>query len=152
MLIQNIVTVIRNLRAQYHIEPAKKIDVIISAGKQKILLRTQNEVLKSLCRIEKLMIEESIVQPKGSLSAVVSSVEIFIPLSGIMDMEKERSRIQKEMAHLTERIERLEKHLSDNNYISKAPAEIIAKERDRLRETKEQLNTQKKYFQEINPS
>jgi valyl-tRNA synthetase len=75
---------------------------------------------------------------------VVGSVEIYIPLSGILDLDEERARLQKELAETQVQIDRLEKLLG-SDFSNKAPAPVVQKERDRLaafKETAAKLNAQ----------
>ena len=77
---------------------------------------------------------------------VVGPVEIYLPFSGMVDLEAERARLSKELADTQSQIERLEKLLA-GDFAGKAPAPVVAKEREKLaayKETAEKLRTQLK--------
>ncbi len=80
----------------------------------------------------RLQILESIpAKPEGHIALVVGSVEIFLPLAGMVDASEERLRLEKDLAETQSQIERLEKLLS-GSFAEKAPAAVVQKERDKL--------------------
>ncbi|MBI4993026.1 MAG: valine--tRNA ligase, partial [Candidatus Magasanikbacteria bacterium] len=84
-LIQNIITGIRSLRADYKIDPAKKLNVVISAGKMVKLLVGNVEIIKGLARLEDLKIEKSAAKSADCVGFVVGGAEVFVDLSGAVD-------------------------------------------------------------------
>jgi valyl-tRNA synthetase len=133
-LIQEIVRSIRNLRAEKGVAPSKKIAMSISAGAKTGLLKDQSKVIASLAGSNEaeLKIEESLKdKPKDSVSLVVGSVEIYIPLAGMVDLVNEKARLEKELKEAESHIERLEKLLS-SDFANKAPAALVQKEREKL--------------------
>jgi valyl-tRNA synthetase len=146
-LIQDIVRSIRNLRAEKGVAPSKKIAASISADTRYELLREQSTVLASLAGLkeEDLQISETQEEkPEDASVLVVGSVEIYIPLAGMVDLAEEKSRLAKELKEAESHIERLEKLLG-SDFANKAPAAVVQKERDKLanyKETAEKLRTQ----------
>ena len=67
------------------------------------------------------------------MTAVVNGVEIYLPLAGLIDVEKETARLNKELATLDKEISRLDKKLSNAGFIAKAPADIVEKEKEKLK-------------------
>lgn len=63
------------------------------------------------------------------MTAVVNGVEIYLPLAGLIDVEKETARLNKELATLDKEVSRLDKKLSNAGFIAKAPADIVEKEK-----------------------
>jgi len=123
-VIRDVVGTIRNLRAEYRIEPAKKIDAIL-AGVSASGLAEQEEVIKRLARIETLTITASATKPDGAVSAVVGDLAIYLPLSGIMDVEKERTRLTKELDELKTYVTSVEGKLTNQEFVGKAPAKVV---------------------------
>jgi len=148
-LIQEIVRAIRNLRAEKGVAPSKKIAASISAGAKTGLLSEQFKTIASLSGLNEaeLKIEESLKEkPKDSVTLVVGSVEIHIPLAGMVDLAEEKSRLEKELKEAESHIERLERLLS-SDFANKAPAPVVQKERDKLagyKETAEKIKAQLK--------
>jgi valyl-tRNA synthetase len=68
----------------------------------------------------------------------VGGIEIYLPLAGMVDLEAERARLQKELGHIENGVARSQKLLSNEGFTAKAPAEVVAKERDKLTSLQEQ--------------
>ena len=138
-LIQDIVTVIRNLRAESKIPPGKKLRAIIIAGKQAKLIKTEEKIISDLARLEKLEILDKGKTPKGSLSALVSGVEIYLPVSGMIDIEKEVKRLKDEAEQAKQFIEHLNQKLENPRFMERAPKDIIEAEKEKLEQNKQKL-------------
>jgi valyl-tRNA synthetase len=146
-LIQEIVRSIRNLRAEKNAPMSKKLAAIIVGGAKTELLKNQAEVMAALAGIDTslLSILSSLdSKPEGTVTLVVGAVEIHIPLAGMVDESAERERLTKELAEAESHIARLEKLLT-SDFANKAPAPVVAKEREKLagfKETAEKLKGQ----------
>ncbi|OGY42725.1 MAG: valine--tRNA ligase [Candidatus Buchananbacteria bacterium RBG_13_39_9] len=138
-LIVEIISIVRNLRAENKIEPAKKVNVKIFAGKQEKLITEQAEMIKGLVRIENLEILNKGEKPTQSLAGVVSGIEIYILLEGLIDTVKETERLSKEIEQIKNYIVTLEKKLSNQEFVKNAPKEVVAKENEKLEVQKEKL-------------
>jgi valyl-tRNA synthetase len=133
-LIQELVRSIRNLRAEKNIAPSKKLVANISAGAKTDLIKDQAQTIASLAGLDSslLTIESSLTEkPEDSIVIVAGSVEIYIPLAGMVDMANDKPRLEKELKEAQSQIERLEKLLS-SDFAGKAPAALVAKEREKL--------------------
>ena len=133
-LIQEIVRSIRNLRAEKNVTPAKKIAAVITAGNQLDLLESQKAVIAALAGLDpsQTTIYQSLQEkPADSAILVVGTVEIYLPLAGMVDLAEERARLEKELQETEAHIARLEKLLA-SDFANKAPAPVVQKERDKL--------------------
>jgi valyl-tRNA synthetase len=148
-LIQEIVRSIRNLRAEKNVAPGKRIPAVLAAGDKADLLNGQSRVISSLAGLDPSQFSIfSSLEEKLADSAVlvVGSVEIYLPLAGMIDLANEKSRLEKELKEAESHIERLEKLLS-SDFANKAPAPVVAKEREKLagyKETAEKIKAQLK--------
>ncbi|MBU1895576.1 valine--tRNA ligase [Patescibacteria group bacterium] len=133
-LIRDIITGIRSLRAEYKIEPAKKIIVYISKNK---LITENAEVIKVLARVEE--IKDLSEKPEGAVGFTQGAIEACIDLAGSVDTEKETKRIQKEIDKVSPFVLGLEKKLSNKEFAKNAPKEVVEKEKQKLNEAKEKL-------------
>lgn len=122
-LIRSIITGIRSLRAENKIEPAKKIGAFLNIGDRKNLVKENEEVVKTLARLEKLEFVES-------------GAEIALDLAGAVDVEKEKPRLEKEIAELVKYIAGLENKLSNQEFVNNAPPVVVEKEQTKLSEAK----------------
>ena len=133
-LIQEIVRAIRNLRAEKGVAPSKRIAANFAGGVQTSLLRQQATTLVALAGLDEsqIRIEESIAKkPEGAVALVVGSVEIYLPLVGMVDLEEEHERLKKELVEVESQIARLEKLLG-SDFAMKAPDAVVNKEREKL--------------------
>ncbi|HSQ39321.1 MAG TPA: class I tRNA ligase family protein, partial [Anaerolineales bacterium] len=149
MLVQEIVRSIRNLRAEKNAPMSKKLAATIVGGAKTELLKSQADVIVSLAGIDYslLSILSSLdSKPEGATTLVVGAAEIHIPLAGMVDESVERERLTRELAEAESHIARLDKLLS-SDFANKAPASVVAKEREKLaglKETAEKLKGQLK--------
>ncbi|NMC85191.1 MAG: valine--tRNA ligase [Anaerolineaceae bacterium] len=133
-LIQEVVRAIRNLRAEKGVAPAKKIGAIIAASEKQPIFESQQSILCSLVNLEPshLTITAHPAQtPENAVSLVVAGIEVFLPLADLVDPKQEKARLEKELSETQNQIERLEKLLA-SDFGSKAPAQVVEKERGRL--------------------
>ncbi len=137
-LIKEIISEIRNARAENKVEPVKKVEAIIYAGKQKDLIESQAELIKNLrTGIKDLKIEESGEEIKDEIKIAVGEIEIY--LIGAIDKEKEQERIKKEIENLQKLIDSIENKLGNKEFVENAPEKIVKRERERLKEYKTEL-------------
>ncbi|HEU0297016.1 MAG TPA: valine--tRNA ligase [Anaerolineales bacterium] len=133
-LVQEIVRAIRNLRNEKNVAPGKRLAAIFSSGDRFELLNQQSAMIASLAGLDQSQVSnhQSLQdKPRDSISLVVGSVEIYIPLAGMVDLAEEKTRLEKELKEAESHIERLEKLLA-SDFANKAPAALIQKERNKL--------------------
>lgn len=148
-LIQEIVRSIRNLRAEKNVAPSKKIAASVSAGAKTDLLKAQSTIIASLAGLDHSLftIHSSLKEkPADSAALVVGSVEIYLPLAGMVDLASEKTRLEKELKEAESHIQRLE-NLLNGDFAQKAPPALVQKERDKLaayKDTAEKIKAQLK--------
>lgn len=133
-LIQEMVREIRNIRAEYKVQPGNKIACVISGGAKAEMLKQQRKIFELLAGIDPdqlSVIEETRPPSDDEVTLVVSPVEISLPLAGLVDVEAERDRLEKELAEAQSQINRLEKLLA-SPFAQKAPADVVEKEQEKL--------------------
>ena len=133
-LIQDMIRAIRNVRAEYQVQLGQKIPCVISAGSKIDLIDSQRQVFISLAGVDptSLDIMTAPLEPSDDqISLVVTPVEIALPMAGLVDVEAERERLEKELADAEAQIQRLEKLLA-SPFSEKAPDEVVENERARL--------------------
>ena len=133
-LIQDTIRSIRNLRAEKKVSPAKRIPATIACGGKTDLLKKQAGVIAALAGLDPVLLSIFALlpeKPENSIALVAGPVEIYVPLSGMVDLDEERNRFQKELAESQVQIDRLEKLLG-SDFANKAPAAVVQKEREKL--------------------
>ncbi|RME98310.1 MAG: valine--tRNA ligase [Chloroflexi bacterium] len=142
-LLIEIIRAIRNIRSEYNVEPGKRIMAYIAAGDHFDMLFKHVEILESLARLDSssLVLKPALTEPPAqAVSQVVSGgVEIFLPLTGMIDVNAERTRLQKDLAQLEQRISGSKGKLNNQGFVQKAPAAVVEKERERLADFELQL-------------
>ncbi len=139
--VMDAIRAIRNARAEYDVEPARRIVAYLAAGDKYDLFQSQQDVLVELAHLDRdnLRLAHTLFdKSEQALTLVVGGVEIYLPLAGMIDLAAERERLQKELARVEEGLTRSEKLLNNEGFIAKAPAEVIQKERDKLASLQEQ--------------
>jgi valyl-tRNA synthetase len=147
-LIQEIVRSIRNLRSEKNVKPDRRIPAMFSASFDTAhLLMHEVPLIAGLAGLDVSQVKViatttgSFPRPEGHIPLVASGIEIFLPLSGLVDLEDERRRLKKALAEADAQINRLENLLA-SDFAKKAPEGVVQKEREKLkeyRETREKL-------------
>jgi valyl-tRNA synthetase len=137
-LLREVVSTVRTIRGEMNIKPGVELEVLLRGADEATAKKLEElaAVVKRLGRISVLEMREG-PPPKKSAAASLSFAEMHIPLEGIVDFRDEVRRLDKDLARLEKDIGRCEKKLSREEFVAKAPAEIVAKERRILSESKE---------------
>ena len=139
VIIQEVIGAIRNLRTESRIAPAKPVKVILVSGEHKKLLESQLSVIAGLARLEGMEILAKGKKSGKALSAVVANVEIYLPVSGMIDVAKEVKKLSEEASRLTEFISHLEQKLTNQRFLERAPQTIVKAEQEKLDINKSKL-------------
>ncbi|MGZ3581407.1 MAG: valine--tRNA ligase [Ktedonobacterales bacterium] len=132
-LLQEIVTRIRDAKKQADVEQSRRVQVILVAGERAKLLKQQSALIEQLARTEPPRIERKLAKkPEQAMSLVAGGVEVYLPLAGLLDIEKELARLDAQMATASAAIERSRKMLDNPNFVSRARPDVVQKERESL--------------------
>ena len=150
-LIFEIIGSIRNMRAELQIPLDNKINIIISlSGKaRKELMEEVLPYLKTLGKLEQVEIISQQKPSKSSVSLLIKDIHVFIPLEGLVDLEKERTRIKLQIEKGEAELKGKEVRLKNKDFLGKAPVEVVEKEKERVGELKAQLIRLKKIQDEL---
>ena len=131
-----VINGIRNIRGEMEVPPSREIAVILSCGSDESLgiMRHNEGAIISLARISDLAIGRDIEKPDDASIQVAGDVQIFVPLRGLVNVEEEGKRLIKEIAKIAKEIEMFSKKLENPSFVDRAPAEVVAKEREKLAE------------------
>jgi valyl-tRNA synthetase len=152
-LLMETIRAIRNIRSEYNVEPGRRIIAYIVGGEYHEMLANHQEILVNLARLDadQLRLMPALAdKPEQSVGQVISSgVEIYLPLAGMIDLAAEKERWQKELAQLEKRIAGSQAKLNNQNFVQKAPAEVVERERERLADLELQVDKIKKQLQDL---
>jgi valyl-tRNA synthetase len=134
--VMEIINGIRNIRGEMEVPPSKQIAVILSCDSDESLrlMRHNESYIISLARVSDLAIGQGIEQPGDASIQVAGDIQIFVPLKGLVDVAAEEERLLKEIGKIEKEIEMFSKKLESPAFVDRAPAEIVAKERQKLAE------------------
>lgn len=138
-LIKQLITAIRNLRSENKINPGQSIKIKIIANDKQELLESQREIIMKLTKLQELIITNSGDKPKNCVSAVISGVEIYLDLVGLIDIEAEKNRLQKDFEETERYLKSLEIKLSNEEFLKNAPAAIVEGEKNKKQQTQIKL-------------
>jgi valyl-tRNA synthetase len=133
---QESIVAIRNLRKQVNLPPATEITIHIrlAEAKQQNLFNCYESYFRKLAKVSDLKAEVALAKPAASLAAVVRNIEIFMPLSGIVDLTQEKSRLTKQLDKLELELKSIQNKLNNANFINNAKPEVVEKEKEKLAE------------------
>ncbi len=133
-----IIRSVRNIRAEMDVPAKRQIELLIRPdGDMEETIRKHESAIKKLCGVDRLTIDSGLKRPQKSMTDVVTGAEIFLPLAGMVDVEQTIARLKAELKKLNAEVERVEKKLANPGFVSKAPAEVVGKERKKGEEYKE---------------
>ena len=153
--LKEIIVGIRNLRNTKNIHPSKKSEIILVTPSYKEELKQAEEILLKLGFANKIEIVEKMedVQDKekldGALSIILSDINVYIPLEGLIDIEEEKNRLNGEIARLEGEVARGEKMLSNPGFVNKAPEAKVNEEKQKLAKYKEMLEATKERLEKL---
>ncbi len=134
--IQDIVRGVRNVRSEYNVEPSRRIAAMFSAGDQTQSMNDNLALLANLARLDpqSVVIAASLPAPDKAVTLAYGAVTLYLPLAGMVDLDAERIRLQKEIENLQQQMRRTASLLSNPGFVNKAPAEVIERERTKHEE------------------
>ena len=139
-MVTETVSGIRSTRSRYGISPKTPLSVVVKAGEHDVeLLEAQRQLLIDMANLDALEIASDAEKPAESSIALAAGLEVYIVLSGLVDFEAERSRLEKERAKLSADAAKFEKKLSNPGFLAKAAPEIVEKDRAKCAELTEML-------------
>ncbi|HMV50826.1 MAG TPA: valine--tRNA ligase [Blastocatellia bacterium] len=140
-LVIDVITKLRNIRSSFNIAPSVPLTAEIAAtdDASRSVLETMESHIKRLARIESLYLVDRLGTARGSARAVVTGAEIAVPLEGLVDFDKERARLEKEIGKLTNELATLEKRLGNADFIARAAADVVETSRQRAVELTDQI-------------
>ena len=132
-LVQELIGAIRGVRADFRIHPTHEMTVYCQVADtgQIDVLSDQAATVQSLARSALVFVDDDEARPAGCASGVLRDLAFYIPLSGLIDLEIETERLSRERARVEQELEKVRKRLSNGQFVQKAPAEVVEKEKNK---------------------
>jgi valyl-tRNA synthetase len=149
---QQLVTAIRNLRAELNLNPSVKCNVLVSCENE-AAMRMVNELspyMKILAKIEELDVipsSEFEKQPKfKSITSVVGSYQVYLRIEGLIDIEQEKMRLSKEIERTRTYLDSLDKKLNNDNFLKKASKNVVENEKHKQEDFRSKLEKLQEHY------
>ncbi len=134
VFVQNAIETLRTIRSEMGIAPSKDITLVMRCKETSLRESTRRYegYLQRLARVKELSFIDENARPRLSASAVVDGQELFVPLEGLIDLDVERARLQKEIDRLAGMLGGVQRKLSNESFVAKAPQDVVEREREKL--------------------
>ena len=142
--IMDAIKAVRNMRAEANVAPNRMchIRIVVHRDDLKKCIETHEEYFEKLGHVEKIvLLAADGTKPENALAAVVTGMEVYLELKGLIDTAKERERIEKAKAALEKEIARTSGKLNNKGFLAKAPEDVVAKEKEKLAEFEEKMKS-----------
>jgi len=140
--IMEVIKGIRNIRGEMNVPPGKRIDAVLDCktpAAVAVMAEGEN-YLRTLARLASLDCGVGVARPPQAATQVAGEVEILLPLAGLIDLDEERKRLQKEIGKVEKDVALFSKKLSNEDFVAKAPPAVLQKDRAKLAEAQEKLS------------
>lgn len=133
-LLMDVIRAVRNIRAEVNVPMSKKVELLLKPVNEQIagIIDRNADYIRRFCNTSEYQSSLGLTTPEKAMTAVVTGVELFLPLAGLIDIAQEIARLEKEIQHLNSEVERVEKKLNNPGFVSKAPEKVIEEERAKL--------------------
>lgn len=131
-----LVRAVRTIRTEMNTPLSRPIAIFVRTkdATTRQLFENTKVYIERFCNPEQLIIDSDVPTPEHAVTAVLTGAEVFIPLAGLIKIDEEIARLQKEYAKLTDEVTRVEKKLANSGFVAKAPAAVIESERQKGRD------------------
>ena len=147
---KKIIIGIRNIRTKLNVHPTKKTKLIFVTQDGEKIIERSKVFLNKLGFANEIIIKKDKTEiPANALSVVTSLMEVYIPFEDLVDIEEEKNRLKGEKEKLEAEVQRGEKMLSNQGFLSKAPQQKIQEEKDKLEKYKNMLNSVQERLKEL---
>ncbi|MEC1178355.1 valine--tRNA ligase [Metasolibacillus meyeri] len=150
-LLMDIIRSVRNIRAEVNTPMSKKVGLYVSAKDTATaeVLEANKAYIEKFCNPEPLVIGQNVEVPGQTMSAVVTGAEVFLPLAGLINVEEEIARLEKELEKWAKEVKLVTGKLSNEKFVSKAPEALVQAEREKLADYEEKHATVEKRLAEL---
>ncbi len=149
--IKNVITGVRNIRGEMNIPPGKPLPLLMHNGstEDQQLMQKNQDLLVALARLESITWLTPADTAPPSATQLVGDMELLVPMAGLIDKQAELKRLGKEIDRLKKEVSRANGKLSNDNFVSKAPPDVINKERAKLQDNQSALATLEEQLEKI---
>ena len=133
--VMDVIDAIRSVRGEMNVPPSSQVEILIQAPDAEVreeLNLHLPQYLSAFTRFSQISIAANQEKPPASAVAVVGELTLYIPLAGVIDLDKERDRLQKRWQKVNQQIQSARRQLDNPNFVNRAPAEVVEQKRQQL--------------------
>ena len=147
----DIVSAIRNIRGEMNLQPSLTLSCRIHSIDERIhaAVTEEGERIRNLARLDDIVLTASEEKPKHAAVAVIENAEIYVPLEGVLDIGQELQRLGKEMNKVQTELTNISRKLMNEDFIRKAPEEVIEKAREKQTLLEEKRNRMQRHIEKL---
>jgi valyl-tRNA synthetase len=136
--LQELIVEVRRLRKEYGVPEGQRIGIHVTGGAESFLqvVRERSAAFEQLARVDRIATTPA--ASVGAHAVLANGAELFLPLEGVIDLDRERARLVDELGRVNGHVEATRKKLDNQAFVSRAPSEVVQKERDRVAQLEEQ--------------
>lgn len=130
-VLKELIRSVRNIRAEVNTPLSKPITLLIQTNDATVntFLATNKNYIERFCNPEELVISHELEAPEMAMSAVLTGATIYLPLAGLINIDEEITRLEKELAKWGQEVKRVQGKLSNERFVASAPAAVVEQER-----------------------
>lgn len=149
--LMELIRAVRTIRNEMNTPLSKPVDLYIKVqdATGQALLEANQAYIKRFCNPAQLLISQAPEHPEEVVTQVLSFAEILMPLKGLIKLEDELARLEGEQAKLEKEVARIDGKLSNEKFVSRAPEQVVAEERNKRQGYLSQLETVKERIQQV---
>ncbi|HYL22086.1 MAG TPA: valine--tRNA ligase [Gemmatimonadales bacterium] len=139
-IVQDAISAIRNIRAEYRVSPKTQVGVVVTGRtpEARRAFEGERETITRLAQIRALRLDGRRASDAGAHAVLADGSEVFVALVGAIDVQQECRRLTGELTRLDQQLAGLTGKLTNQQFVARAPAEVVAKEREKERAWRDQ--------------
>jgi valyl-tRNA synthetase len=147
---QDLVRAVREVRNRYQVDPKTGVHLFVRCGEpQAADFRAQEPFIRTLASVASLEYGPTVSKPRHAATCVHAEFEAYVSLEGLINLEAEQARLEKQKGETMNRLEGAKKKLENRNFVDRAPAEVVQQQRDLVSELQGQLQIIEANLQEL---
>ena len=147
-----LIKAVRNIRNEAGAPMSKPVDILVKVDNEHLgqMFLDNRDYIERFCHPENLTISTEVTAPKLAMSGILAGAEVYIPMAELVDLDEERSRMEKEIAKLEKEVERSNKKLGNKKFVDNAPEQVVAAEKQKAVEWQQKLAAAKDRLTSLN--
>ena len=139
-ILKEVITSIRSIRSRMNVAPSTRCDLVVRCNDdQKLFIDEHTNLIQALAGVNNISTGKGLDKPSQSATAVSAGMELYIPLKGLVDLEGEKTRMEKRILEIDRLLTSINAKLSNQNFLQRAPETVIEKERSNLKKLNQEL-------------